>query len=489
MHTLNSLVASLNLMANEQKSQMEILGWLYDYVTQYGIKMQYAEYTPIDTILKDDPRVELIDGEYVPYNITTNENKTANKYIKFTYLESENKVVYKIILSYIREYNHGPVHHTLVNECNGAIIDALTWKLLVRPPKIFNQLTQSMTESINIGLADDNYELIKIIDGTMVTIYNNDHPLYGPIWCISTANGYDVSYIRWMGPKTYAEIIYELLIVYPEFVEQSGLTLENDKLCPGDTRLEFINLDKSQHYSFIIRTHNFHPLYQDPEGIWVIDQYKENSTQIKLPGQIKYSIKDFKIKYSIKGNLTIDKIESIINTTNELDKNINYGYMLQSKKHITGDVIDTCNLNVMIDSNLLKRVRDAIYKYPSSIIRDSLSHNNRTEYFIMKAFLTPINHTEFLSLFPHFKPMFDAFQVIFDCVVNTILQMRQNQLMSDTPIPVSPDQTPLLAVSNALLEYITKSDVTFNPINADAKKIIKNYILKSEYAMMFLKLL
>ena len=84
MHTLNSLVASLNLMANEQKSQMEILGWLYDYVTQYGIKMQYAEYTPIDTILKDDPRVELIDGEYVPYNITTNENKTANKYIKFT---------------------------------------------------------------------------------------------------------------------------------------------------------------------------------------------------------------------------------------------------------------------------------------------------------------------------------------------------------------------------------------------------------------------
>jgi len=499
MHTLNSLVAALGLMANEKKSQIEILGWLYDYVTQYGIKMQYAEYTPIDKISEDgmETRVELIDGEYVPYNITTNENKTANKFIKFTYLESENKVVYKIILSYIREYNHGSVHHTLVNECNGAVIDALTWKLLVRPPKIFNQLTQSMTESVNIGLADESYELIKIIDGTLVTIYNNEHPIYGSIWCISTANGYDVSFIRWMGPKTYAEIIYELMIVYPEFVEQSGLSIEHDKLCIGDTRLEFRNLDKSQHYSFIIRTHNFHPLYQDPEGIWFIDQSCsgiESSTPIKLPGQTKYSIRDFKIKYSIKGNLTIDRIESIINTilpdsSGNTNKNIHYGYMLQSKKHITGDVIDTCNLNIMIDSNLLKRVRDAIYKYPSSIIRDSLNHNNRTEYFVMKAFLTPINHVEFLSLFPHFKPLFDTFQVIFDCVVNTILQMRQNQLMSDTPIVLSLDQTPLFAVSNALLDYIIKSDTTFNPINADAKKIIKNYILKSEYAMMFLKLL
>ena len=478
MHTLNSLISALRSMADEKKSQTEILGWLYDYVTQYGIKMQYAEYNPTNN--DDEPQVELIDGEYVPYNITTSETKTANKFVKFTYLESENKVVYKIILSYIREYNHGPVHQTLVNECNGAVIDALVWKLLVRPPMIFNQLTQSMTESVNIGLADDNYELIKIIDGTMVTIYNNEHPLYGSIWCISTANGYDVSFIRWMGPKTYAEIIYELLLTYPEYVEQTGLTLEHDKLCTGDTRLEFTNLDKSKCYSFIIRTHNFHPLHRDPEGIWTIDSLSNIATQVK------YTIRDFKIKYSIKGNLTVDRIESIINN----DKNIHYGYLLQSKKPVTGDVIDTCNLNVMIDSNLLKRVRDAIYKYPSSIIRDSLNHNNRTEYFVMKAFLTPINHTEFLELFPHYKPMFDVFQILFDNVVNTILQARQIQLMTDTPSTVDQeDQLPMIAVSGALLEYIIKSDPAFNPINADAKKIIKNYILKSEYAMMFLKLL
>jgi hypothetical protein len=487
MHTLNSLISALRQMADEKKTQTEILGWLYDYVTQYGIKMQYAEYTPVEEDLMSDTqveclgdtRVELIDGEYVPYNITTSETKTANKFIKFTYLESENKVVYKIILSYIREYNHGPIHQTLVNECNGAVIDSLTWTLLVRPPMIFNQLTQSMTEAVNIGLADENYDLIKIIDGTMVTIYNNEHPLYGRIWCISTANGYDVSFIRWMGPKTYAEIIYGLLLAYPEFVEQTGLTLEHDKLCPGDTRLEFSNLDKTQCYSFIIRTHDFHPYYQDPEGIWMIDA---PCTGVK--GQIKYTIKDFKIRHSIKGNLTIDKIESLINN----DKEINYGYLLQSKKPATVDVIDTCNLNVMVDSNLLKRIRDAIYKYPSSVIRDSLNHNNRTAYFVMKAFLTPVNHTEFLTLFPHFKPMFEVFQILFDSVVNTILQTRQIQLMTDTPNTSNTDQIPLIAVSNALLEYILKSDASFNPINADAKKIIKNYILKSEYAMMFLKL-
>ena len=482
-------------MADEKTVQSEILGWLYDYVTQYGIKMQYAEYSPITDPTITNEQVQLIDGEYVPYNITTSENKTVNKFTKFTYLESENKVVYKIILSYIREYNHGPVHRTLINECNGAVIDALSWTLLVIPPKIFNEFSQSMTESVNIGLADESYELVKIIDGTMITIYNNNHPLYGSIWCISTSNGYDVSFIRWMGPKTYAEIVYHLLSTYVDFVTSYDMTLVYDKLCTGDTRLEFGNLDKSRCYSFIIRTHYFHPLYQDPEGIWAVCQWNTGEVKkisepvdmMSIPTQTKYSVRDFKIKYSIKGNLKADKIESIVN--HECIKTVHYGYLLQSKKHSTSDVISDCELNIMIDSNLLKRVRDAIYKYPTAIIRDSLSHNNRTEYFIMKAFLTPVNHIEFLSLFPHFKSMFEQFQIIFDLVVNTILQMRQRQLMSDDDTSNVDTTSALNCVASLLLDYIIKRDLTFNPINADAKKIIRDFILKSEYAMIFLKLI
>ena len=79
-------------MSNEKKSQSEILGWLYDYVTQYGIKMQYAECYEkgIDDILPGNEQMQLIDGDYIPYNITTSDNKTVNKFSKFTYLESEN---------------------------------------------------------------------------------------------------------------------------------------------------------------------------------------------------------------------------------------------------------------------------------------------------------------------------------------------------------------------------------------------------------------
>ena len=503
MHTLSSLISALKSMSDEKKSQSEILGWLYDYVTQYGIKMQYAECMEKDPDESDNlsNQIQLVDGEYIPYNITSSENKTVNKFTKFTYLEPEHKIVYKIILSYIREYNHGLIHHMLVNECNGAVIDSLSWTLLVRPPKIFNEFTQSMTESINIGLSDESYELIKIIDGTMVTIYNNNHPLYGPIWCISTSNGYDVSYIRWMGPNTYSEIVYELLSRYDDFMTTYGMSLVNDKLCTGDTRLEFSNLDPLRCYSFIIRTHHFHPLYQDPEGIWAICQWglTEPVDMLSIPSQIIYSVRDFKIKHNIKGNLLVDKIESIINhecvilpdipTRRGGIKTIHYGYLLQSKKHSTSDVISDCNLNVMIDSNLLKRIRDAIYKYPTAIIRDSLSHNNRTEYFIMKAFLTPINHIEFLLLFPHFKFMFDKFQIIFDSVVTTILHMRQMQIMSDTMVEGVDTTSPLNCVSSLLLDYIIKRDLTFNPINADAKKIIRDFILKSEYAMIFLKLI
>ena len=37
------------------------------------------------------------------------------------------------------------------------------------------------------------------------------HPTKGPIWCLATGNGYDVSNLRWMGGKTYAEIVHALL--------------------------------------------------------------------------------------------------------------------------------------------------------------------------------------------------------------------------------------------------------------------------------------
>ena len=240
---------------------------------------------------------------------------------------------------------------------------------------------------------------------------------------------------------------------------------------------------------------DFHPLYQDPEGIWAVCQWNTGEVKkisepvdmMSIPTQTKYSVRDFKIKYSIKGNLKADKIESIVN--HECIKTVHYGYLLQSKKHSTSDVISDCELNIMIDSNLLKRVRDAIYKYPTAIIRDSLSHNNRTEYFIMKAFLTPVNHIEFLSLFPHFKSMFEQFQIIFDLVVNTILQMRQRQLMSDDDTSNVDTTSALNCVASLLLDYIIKRDLTFNPINADAKKIIRDFILKSEYAMIFLKLI
>ena len=56
-----------------------------------------------------------------------------------------------------------------------------------------------------------HYNVIQVIDGTVVTIYSWTHPKQGLVWCLASANGHDVSSLKWGGDETYAEVLFELL--------------------------------------------------------------------------------------------------------------------------------------------------------------------------------------------------------------------------------------------------------------------------------------
>ena len=94
----------------------------------------------------------------------------------------------------------------------------------------------------------------------------------GLIWrmVLATGNGYDVSHLRWMGGKTYAEIVHGLLADCPGFLAAAGLRFRRDFLCEGDTRLDFKYLDRGLCYTIGIRHPNFHPMTADPLGVWNI---------------------------------------------------------------------------------------------------------------------------------------------------------------------------------------------------------------------------
>ena len=73
------------------------------------------------------------------------------------------------------------------------------------------------------------------------------------MWFLVSANGFDVSHLKWGGDDTYAEVLFELLAKSPAFLAATGLRLERGRC-----------------YTIGFRHPNFHPMVADLPGVWNI---------------------------------------------------------------------------------------------------------------------------------------------------------------------------------------------------------------------------
>ena len=114
-----------------------------------------------------------------------------------------------------------------------------------------------------------HYNVIQVIDGTVVTIYSWTHPKKGLVWCLASANVIDVSHLKWGGDETYAEVLFELLAKSQVFLAATGLRLKRGLLCVDDVRLDFQTLERGRCYTIGFRHPNFHPMVADPPGFGI----------------------------------------------------------------------------------------------------------------------------------------------------------------------------------------------------------------------------
>ena len=131
---------------------------------------------------------------------------------------------------------------------------------------------------------DGHYNVVQVIDGTVVTIYSWIHPKKGLVWCLASANGFDVSHLKWGGDETYAEVLSELLAKSPTFLAATGLRLRRGLLCVDDVRLDFQTLERGRCYTIGFRHPNFHPMVADPLGVWNIQSVDLASGVVKAAG-------------------------------------------------------------------------------------------------------------------------------------------------------------------------------------------------------------
>ena len=265
-----------------------------------------------------------------------------------------------------------------------------------------------------------------------MTIYSCTHPKKGLVWYLVSANGYDVSNLKWGGDETYAEVLFELLAKSP---------LRRGLLCVDDVSLDFQTLDRGRCYTVGFRHPNFHPMAADPPGVWNIqsvDLASGVATAAGLPDilrQAAYNREDLvrlvgsqdvrrrgirvedpelisrraldDAKSAIAGKPVPRRLASrewVFNTS------FNYGFILRARRP------EVCP-DVLYASPLLHRVRQLIYSCrPLQHIQSA-----RYQYNSLRAFLCPSDRSDFFELLPEFAPCFAMYERFVSNVVDFVI--------------------------------------------------------------------
>jgi len=389
-------------------------------------------------------------------------------------------------------------------ECNGLVIDARTWRVLSMPPGAFD--LRPSAKKVDAYLARNLYDIVRVDDGTVVTLYSWVHPTDGAIWALSTSNAYDVSALKWIGERTYASVIFDLFTrLYPDFVAETRASFDEEK-----SRLDFENLSRSYCYTFGFRHHDFHPLIADPERIWQI-QHTDVSGPVPrviqggrlphVPQQRWYRAEDLIEHISARcgvataitceglsalGSDALSSAKTFVaaaarRATEPTALDLNYGYILRTR-----EPEETRELSyVLIETPLLARVRRIMYERAPPIVRDHLGEGDRLDYNTMRALLTSTDRPDFEALYPNLVPrlrFFDSFLANITKRVSHILRQKAMNSSDDGIVA----RTASSKVADALVKHIKQFE-NLTALTSAAQQVIHDYAYNPEYAYLYLR--
>jgi hypothetical protein len=418
--------------------------------------------------------------------------------------------------------------HPICFEANGAILDSSTWNLIVCPAHAFNAHLNRKSIIDNVK----NYTIQEIKDGTIINLY-----YYDGAWCMSSCNGFDIGDFKWMGDKTYN-------VIFKEIASLLKFQLENlHKFCsysvgfrhsdhhpfgPAAPSMWFIKCcntnDFNQHVSLYTKETSIVP---------IIDQYNmpfEQSNATELETQKVYSTTDVRDMYN-KTNKPIEKDdvsnEELFNMMNTINSQALSNYLgeltpnsikqskpaesiekVQTISPFFGFILRDSNIgnphsNVILESELFKRIRQFIYNLPKNNklfeLKSrgiNLNNSNRLEYAILKCYLDYKNRVLFQRLFPQFHERYTQYDVLINKIIERIIKCFKNNKTKNTVSQQATSTTPQQLLSSinidklslAFYEYINKNE-KIDTHNIDAKSIINDYICSSKFIDIYFSVL
>lgn len=341
------------------------------------------------------------------------------------------------------------------------------------PPLSFNK--QHNYTIVDKYLAQNLYDIYKVVDGTIVTLY-----YWGNRWNIASSNGYDVSSYYWIGDLTYAEVLYDLFSrLYPESIDKNGITLVDNFL------LDF-NLDTNFCYTIGFRHHNFHPLLLDPECVWNIQHVNLLTKEVIYENGLLGIPNQINIDQSTECIKSVDQLTSInklsVNNAVKINPSFNYGFILKSRD----PSITKQFSSVLIESPLLRKIKNHIYDYPSNLLNQFINNKNRLEYVIIKNYFNKQEKNDIIQLYPQFNNVYTSLSKCINDTINCIITIMKNkQANTNDQLNYKPC---IITLSYALLKHISKHEA-LDPFNKDIESILKDYITNIEYIILFINTL
>lgn len=417
----------------------------------------------------------------------------------FSFMNCPGTVVKRVLLTQTRERSN--YKYPLSYEANGIVLDASTWKVLSLPSHALND---RMPHAECISKLN-TFSVYRIIDGTAITLYYNGstaEPIDVTKWTMSSTNGYDVSNYKWIGPKTYTEAFSDVAAMYPNFSfakldPNCSYTIvfrhpDFHQFAAGSTMyasvISCFNVTTcKQVYKFDIGIEGQKPV--DMKTVMQLDDAAEptQKEQFTYLQQSNSNALNNYLAAVVTANATPDQVLARAKTADPAS--IHYGYILRSG-----------TANVILESTLLKKIRQFMYNLPrGDKLKELLAagviidNTTRTRYCTLRAFLSPADRKLFFDLFPQFHA--DTVQYatmlsqlslrILNCFKNKKARSRLSTSTVDSTTSTNSVMLDRIAVH--MFDYISSKE-KLNVYGSDSQSIINDYIVDSRYTDLYLQL-
>lgn len=314
-------------------------------------------------------------------------------------------------------YSKSP--YDFAGSCNEIIFSSITFEPLCVPPRILAEIPVIMTP---------DYTITKINDGTMVNLYYNAGQ-----WYLSSAHSPDIGDKYFMGNKNYCEMFYESLSV--DFISKTGCELTESK------RLNFSNLSSDYSYTFIFHHPNVHIIGE--HGIWQVQAV---------------NLKTLEILYNYFDTIPMQE------NVKEIDGTSLYGYICRNGKY-----------DFIIRSPFLNFLRNAVYTIPRNI---DIDHNNRYQYIVTRAYMTPIYRDYFKSLSP-VAEMYEKIESLISDVIAAVINIikPKSSVVFDTKI---------VEIAKKIISSITDQEMFKQVGSKDVQSVISDYCNNASFAHFYI---